>query len=235
MADSPEVLMMFVVLQSVLLAGVTIGLFFAGVFVARRLGWKADYSLVHLGLARPRDGFPVGLGLGVIVGFGAFVMSVIVGVISAVTLRSLGYSAENAAQEPLMRALSDWMSSSPALAIPTAYLVVAIIGPAVEELVFRGAIFGGLYRLATSLLGKPLGAETGETNIAWLPFAIAAILSSAAFAVLHLSPVIIVGIFLLAVILCALYSYTESLIPTIAAHTTFNSITVTILLIASFA
>lgn len=232
MADSPEVLMMFVVLQSVLLAGVTIGLFFVGVFVMRRLGRKADYSLVHLGLARPRDGFPVGLGLGVIVGFGAFVMSVIVGIISAVTLQSLGYSAENAAQEPLMRALSDWMTSNPALAIPIAYLVVAIIGPAVEELVFRGAIFGGLYRLAASLLGKPLG---GETRIAWLPFAIAAILSSAAFAVLHLSPVIIVGIFLLAMVLCALYSYTESLIPTVVAHATFNSITVTILLIASFA
>ena len=231
MPDNPLVILVSVVLQSVVLAGLVVGLYWAGVFVARWFGRKASYSLRPLGFRRPRGGFLVGIGLGLSVGIGAFLMSVIVGALSTVTLQYFGYSAENLAQEPLMRALGGWIRTNPVLAIPATYLVVALVGPAAEELVFRGAIFNGLYRLGRSFLKTPKANPDHNTD--WLPFIAAALLSSAFFAALHFSPVIIPAIFILAVALCALYRYTGSLAPTIAAHATFNSVTVTILVIVS--
>ena len=231
MPEDPLVILVSVVLQSVVLAGLVVGLYWAGVFTARWFGREASYSLKPLGFRRPRGGFLVGIGLGVSVGIGAFLMSVIVGALSAVTLQYFGYSAENSAQEPLMRALGAWIRTNPTLAIPATYLVVALVGPAAEELVFRGAVFGGLYRLGQSVLGTPKGKSERRTD--WLPFLAAALLSSAFFAALHFSPVIIPAIFILAVALCALYRYTGSLASTVAAHATFNSVTVTILVIVS--
>lgn len=232
MPEDPLVVLLLVVLQSAVLAAVTIGLYWAGVFVVRWFGREASYSLKPLGFTRPRGGFLAGLGIGVSVGFGAFLMGAIVSVLSALALERFGYSADNSAQEPLMNALGSWISDNPAVAIPAAYLVVALVGPAVEELVFRGAVFGGLYRLGQSLLGKPSGEKPGR-GAGWIPFVAATLLSSAFFATLHLSPVIIPAIFILAITLCALYRYTGSLIPTIAAHATFNSITVTALVATS--
>lgn len=226
------VMLLLVVLQSAVLAAATIGLYWAGVFVVRWFGREASYSLRPLGFTRPRGGFLAGLGIGVSAGFGAFLMGAIVSVLSALALERFGYSADNSAQEPLMNALGSWISENPAVAIPAAYLVIALIGPAVEELVFRGAVFGGLYRLGRSVLGKPSG-EKPKRNAGWVPFVVAALLSSAFFATLHLSPVIIPAIFILAITLCVLYRYTGSLIPTIAAHATFNSITVTALVATS--
>lgn len=229
MSEDPLTLLLLVVLQSVVLAAVTIGLFWAGVFVARRLGSEAGYSLASLGIVRPQGGALSGVGLGVLVGFGAFLMSVIVGAFSALVLERLGQPTDNSAQEPLMNALSEWIGDSPAVAIPVAFLVVAFVGPAVEELVFRGAIFGGLYRLGTSLFGRLVGEKSGAIRVGWLPFAAAAFFSSALFAALHLSAVIIPAIFILAVTLCALYRHTGSLLPNFIAHATFNSIVVSAL------
>ena len=233
MSRDPLILLSLVALQSVVLAAITIGLFWVGIFVVRRFDRKADYSLSSLGIVRPQGNVLSAVGLGVLVGFGAFLMSVVVGTLSALVLKSLGQSADNSAQEPLMNALREWTAQNPAVAIPVAFLVVALIGPAVEELVFRGAVFGGLYRLATSLSSRLMGEKPDAGRAGWLPFAAATLVSSAIFAALHVSAVIIPGIFIFAVALCALYRYTGSLLPNLAAHATFNSIVVTALVVSS--
>lgn len=233
MSEDPLILLLFVVLQSAVLAGITIGLFWAGTFVARRLGRKAGYSLSPLGIVRPRNGILSGVGLGVLVGFAAFFVSAIVGALSALVLERLGQPADNSAQEPLMNALREWTGENPAVAIPVAFLVVAFIGPAVEELVFRGAIFGGLDRLANTLFQRLAGGKSPSGRAGWLAFAAATVVSSAIFAALHVSAVIIPGIFIFAVALCALYRHTGSLLPNLAAHATFNSIVVSALVISS--
>ncbi len=226
MLEDPLRLLLSVVLQSAILAVVTIGLFWAGIFVARRFGGSgAGYSLAPLGFVRPRSGVFLGVVTGVLVGLGLFLMSVIVGFLSVLVLEKFGYSADNTAQEPLMSGLRDWVGENPGAAIPAAFLVVAVIGPAVEELVFRGAIFGGLLRLAERLLRRKDGDKSGS-GARWTAFVGAAVLSSALFATLHISAVIIPAIFILSVTLCALYWKTGSLLPNFIAHATFNSIVV---------
>lgn len=226
MSRDPTVLLLSVVLQSAILAAATITLFWAGVFVARRFGRSGTgYSLAPLGFVRPRGGTFLGMVTGVLVGLGLFLMSVIVGFLSALVLERFGYSTDNTAQEPLISGLRDWVGENPGVAIPAAFLVVAVIGPAVEELVFRGAIFGGLLRLAERLLRRKDG-EKPRSGALWTAFIGAAVLSSALFAALHVSAVIIPAIFILSVTLCTLYWKTGSLLPNLIAHATFNSIVV---------
>jgi membrane protease YdiL (CAAX protease family) len=135
-------------------------------------------------------------------------------------------------QQQLIPRLAGWISDAPGVAIPATILVVVVIGPFVEELVFRGAIFNGLYRLGRSFsMRAGEGKEPGRIGEA-ISFAVAAILSSAVFALLHLEPVLLPALLLLAVALCALYRWSGSLLPPFVAHATFNSFT-TILVILS--
>ena len=125
-----------------------------------------------------------------------------------------------------MRALEGWVRESPGTAIPAIVLVVVIVGPAVEELVFRGAIFNGLYRLARVSKSSP-GATARRTA-----FALSALASSALFALLHLEPVLLPALLILAVILCALFERTGSLLPPFVAHATFNSFAVLLIILS---
>lgn len=232
MPEELRTLFLVVILQNAVLATLTIGLYWAGIFVARRFGSGAGYSLAALGLVRPRNGFLTGAAVGFVIGLAAILMSLLVSGLSAVVLENLGYSADNSAQEPLMSGLRTWVSENPAIAIPAAFLVVALVGPAVEELVFRGALFGGLYRLGT-LLARRAGPRKDGRGAEWGAFLGAALISSALFAALHLSPVIIPAIFVLAIILCALYRRTGSLLPPFVAHATFNSFTTLLIVLSS--
>ena len=113
----------------------------------RAIGRKAGYSLAPLGFMRPRGGLLVGIGVGVAVGVGAIIVSVIVSVLERPRLRTarlLDRVDGPAAVYARPRRLGE---RSPGLAIPAIILVVVLFGPAVEELVFRGAVFNGLYRL----------------------------------------------------------------------------------------
>ncbi|MDQ3363709.1 MAG: hypothetical protein M3534_19000, partial [Actinomycetota bacterium] len=139
------------VLMNTSVAASVIALFWLGVVTARALGRKASFSLAPLGFRRPGSGLLAGVGLGVAVGVGAIVMSIIVNPISVFVLDRLGYSTESTVQQPFMRGLVGWVEANPAAAIPTIILVVVVIGPAVEELVFRGAVFNGLNRLGALL------------------------------------------------------------------------------------
>src|SRR3712207_7376244 len=76
--DDPQQALLSVVLLNVALVGLTVGAFWAGVFVARSFGRTPGYSLAPLGFSRPRGGLFVGAGVGVLTGFGALLISLFV-------------------------------------------------------------------------------------------------------------------------------------------------------------
>jgi len=211
-------------------AASVIALFWLGVVTARALGRKASFSLAPLGFRRPGSGLLAGVGLGVAVGVGAIVMSIIVNPISVFVLDRLGYSTESTVQQPFMRGLVGWVEANPAAAIPTIILVVVVIGPAVEELVFRGAVFNGLNRLGALVSSRTVGAASGRTSLK-MTFVLSALLSSVFFALLHLEPVLLPAILILAVALCALFQRTGSLLPPLVAHATFNSFATSLIIL----
>jgi membrane protease YdiL (CAAX protease family) len=220
-----------VILLDTALAGLTVGLFWAGVLVARALGLKAGYSVVPLGFRRPRGGILAGTGVGVAVGVGAVIASFPMNAASAFILDRLGYSTESTVQGPFMRALVHWVEENPGVAVPAIFFVVVIFGPAVEELVFRGAIFNGLYRLGGYLsnnLGGPEGSPRAARSIS---FTLAALASSVLFSLLHLEPVLLTALLILAVVLCALFVRTGSLLPPFVAHATFNSFATSLIIL----
>lgn len=215
-----------------LLVAGTVGLFWCGVIVARVLGRPVGFSLAPLGFSRPRRGVLVGLAVGVAVGVGAIVLGAVVNALTAVVYESLGYSTESRVQQAFMRSLTAWISENPGLAIPAIIAVVVIFGPFVEELVFRGAIFNGLYRLGLAISPRPgAGKERGRLADI-VAFTLAALVSSAVFSALHLEPVLLPALLLLAVALCALFRWSGSLLPCFVAHATFNSFA-TLLIILS--
>jgi membrane protease YdiL (CAAX protease family) len=221
------------VFLNVALAGFTVGVFWAGVLVARSFGWKVDYSLAPLGFARPRGGVLAGIGVGLAAGIGALIASMPVNLASTFVLDRLGYSTERAIQVPFMRGLMHWVEANPGAAIPAIILVVVIFGPAVEELVFRGAVFNGLYRLGNLVLPAKLGRSGNPGRTASrISFVLAALVSSVLFASLHLEPVLLPALLILAIVLCVLFARTGSLLPTFVAHATFNSFAVSLIILA---
>lgn len=219
------------ILLDTALAGLTVSLFWAGVLVARALGLKAGYSLAPLGFRRPRGGVLAGTGVGVAVGVGAVIVSFPINAASAFIVDRLGYSTESTVQGPLMRALVRWVEQNPGAAVPAIFFVVVIFGPAVEELVFRGAVFNGLYRLGLYLSTSLGGPEPSLRTARRASFILAALASSALFSLLHLEPVLLPALFILAVVLCALFERTGSLLPSFAAHATFNSFATTLIIL----
>jgi membrane protease YdiL (CAAX protease family) len=212
-----------VILLDAALVGLTLGLFWTGILVARSFGWKVSYSLAPLGFTRPRGGILVGTGVGVAVGVGAVIASLPINAASALVLERLGYSTERAIQGPFIRGLMRWVEESPGVAVPAIVFVVVILGPAVEELVFRGAVFNGLYRLGGYVSASFGGSENPARTTRRISFALAALASSVLFSLLHLEPVLLPALLILAVVLCALFERTGSLLPTFVAHATFNS------------
>ena len=220
-----------VITLNLVLVGVTVGLFWVGVFVARTLGRKISYSLAPLGFAVPKSGAFKGVSLGLAVGVGAVFVGGMLNAVSTVVFESLGYSADSRIQQPFMQSLEGWVRDNPALAIPAIVFTVVIFGPFVEELVFRGAIFNGLYRLAQAF-PTLLGAKGVTKSADRISFVLAAVVSSGFFALLHLEPVLLPALLTLAVALCALFRWSGSLLPSFVAHATFNSFA-TLLIILS--
>jgi uncharacterized protein len=221
-----------VVALNAVLAGLTVGLFWGGVLVARAFGSRADYSLAPLGFSRPRGGIFVGVGIGMAVGVGALIASVPINAASTFVLDYFGYSTESTVQGPFMRGLTSWVEESPGLAVPAIFLVVVILGPAVEELVFRGGVFNGLYRLGGYVSRGLRGPEGSPRAARGVSFALAALASSALFSLLHLEPVLLPSLLILAVGLCALFARTGSLLPSFVAHATFNSFATSLIVLS---
>jgi len=114
--------------------------------------------------------------------------------------------------------------------------VVVFFGPAVEELIFRGALFGGLHRLGLFVSGKLGGKDGGERKETGkrVSFALSAFFSSAVFALVHGEAAVVPVLFVLAFVLCLLYRRTGSLLPCLATHATFNAFAVALVILSGF-
>ena len=231
MADSRDALLAFIVLGAGAV-GAVVGGFWLAVYWMRSLGKKVEYSLAPLGFSRPRGGFLVGIGAGMSVGVGAVLLGMIVNPMSILVLERLGYSTESTIQQPFMEGLVGWVQESPGVAVPAIILVVVLFGPAVEELVFRGAIFNGLYRLGVLLSTRSFGQEHSERSPSKMIFIASALASSLLFALLHLEPVLLPVLLILAITLCALFQRTGSLLPSFVAHATFNSFAAALIILS---
>jgi uncharacterized protein len=231
MADSRDALLAFIVLGAGAV-GAVVGGFWLAVYWMRSLGKKVGYSLAPLGFSRPRGGFLVGIGAGMSVGVGAVLLGMIVNPMSILVLERLGYSTESTIQQPFMEGLVGWVQESPGVAVPAIILVVVLFGPAVEELVFRGAIFNGLYRLGVLLSTRSFGQEHSERSPSKMIFIASALASSLLFALLHLEPVLLPVLLILAITLCALFQRTGSLLPSFVAHATFNSFAAALIILS---
>jgi uncharacterized protein len=231
MAD-PQDTLLSVVLLDAAVAGIVIGGFWLAVAWMRSLGKKIGYSLAPLGFSRPRGGFLAGIGAGMAVGIGAFLLSMILTPLSVLVLERLGYSTESTVQQPFMEGLVGWVRESPGIAIPAIILVVILFGPAVEELVFRGVVFNGLNRLGAFIYTRSVGAEHSKRHPGKAIFISSALASSVLFALLHLEPVLLPVLLILAITLCALFQRTGSLLPSFVAHATFNSVAAVLIILS---
>jgi membrane protease YdiL (CAAX protease family) len=234
MTSDPVWVLLAVVLQDTLFFVLTVGLFWLGVTVLRGFGRSVGYSLAPLGFSKPGLGYFAGTALGLLTGFGALAASLLIAPLSRYVLEQLDYSTESTVQAPFMEGLSEWVGENPQVAVPAIVAVVVLFGPAVEELVFRGAVFGGLYRLGLLVSRKLGGKAEGELKVTGekVSFALSALFSSVLFALVHQEPVILPVLFVLALALCALYKRTKSLLPCFAAHATFNSFAVLLIILS---
>jgi membrane protease YdiL (CAAX protease family) len=222
-----------VVLLDAAIAGLVVGGFWFAVTMMRIAGRKIGYSLTPLGFSRPRGGVLVGVGAGLAVGVGAVLVSAIVNPLSVFVLERLGYSTESTVQQPFMRGLVGWVRESPGLAVPAILLVVVLFGPAVEELVFRGAVFNGLYRLSALISSRSVANDNAApTTARRISFVLSALASSVLFALLHLEPVLLPALLVLAFALCFLFEKTQSLLPPFVAHATFNSLAASLIILS---
>ncbi len=231
MVDAQGALLSVVLLDAAI-AGLVVGGFWLAVTLTRLAGKKTGYSLAPLGFSRPRGGILVGIGIGVAVGVGAVLLSAIVNPLSVLVLERLGYPTESTVQQPFMQGLVGWVRESPGLAIPAIVLVVVLFGPAVEELVFRGAVFNGLYRLGALLSARSVRKDTFAPTVRKASFVLSALASSVLFALLHLEPVLLPALLILAFALCLLFQRTQSLLPPFVAHATFNSFAASLIILS---
>jgi membrane protease YdiL (CAAX protease family) len=229
-ADAQGALLSTAVLDA-LAVGVVVGGFWAAVLLLQSFGSKVSYSLAPLGLSRPSGGALGGIFLGISVGAFAIVLSFALNPLSVLVLERLGYSTESTVQRPFMEGLTGWVRESPGIAVPAIVLVVVFFGPAVEELVFRGVVFNGLYRLGIWLSTRSIGKESSKIAPGKALFALPALASSVLFALLHLEPVLVPTLLILAMILCYLFRRTGSLLPCFVAHATFNSFATSIIIL----
>jgi membrane protease YdiL (CAAX protease family) len=230
MAD-PQGTLLSVVLLDAAVAGMVVGIFWLAVLLLRSMGKKIGYSLAPFGFSRPRGGALAGIGAGMAVGIGAFFLSIIVTPLSVLVLERLGYSTESTVQQPFMEGLVGWVQERPGVAVPAIVLVVVLFGPAVEELVFRGVVFNGLYRLGALVYTRSIGAEHSKGPPGKAIFISSALASSVLFALLHLEPVLLPVLLILAITLCALFQRTGSLLPPFVAHATFNSVAAVLIIL----
>ncbi|HKH58875.1 MAG TPA: CPBP family intramembrane glutamic endopeptidase [Rubrobacter sp.] len=230
MAD-PQGTLLSVALLDAAVAGIVVGIFWLAVSLVRRMGKKIGYSLAPLGFSRPRGSALAGIGAGMAVGIGAFLLSMIVTPLSVLVLERLGYSTESTVQQPFMEGLVGWVQERPGVAVPAIVLVVVLFGPAVEELVFRGVVFNGLYRLGALVYTRTVGKEHSIRSPSKTIFISSALASSVLFALLHLEPVLLPVLLILAITLCALFQRTGSLLPPFVAHATFNSVAAVLIIL----
>lgn len=93
------------------------------------------------------------------------------------------------------------------------FVLVCILAPIFEELIFRGYVYGGLRR--------------------WLSPRAAIVIAGAAFAAVHLNAEAFLVITLIGAMLCYLYERSRSLIPGMIAHGLHNGLVLAVMLLQS--
>lgn len=217
---------------NLLLIALTIGTYWAGALLARLFGRPARFSLSPLGFSLPRGGTLLGIGVGVGLGVAAIFVGGLVNLLVSALVERLGYSFEPNPQQPLMNSLSQWIGENPSLAIPLTVSLLVLLGPFAEELVFRGAVFNGMYRLSRRFSGRAGYGKESSRFAEVFSFTLAAVVSSAVFAYLHFAPILLPGLILLAIGLCALFRWSGSLLPCFVAHATFNSFATSVMILS---
>lgn len=119
-------------------------------------------------------------------------------------LESIGFDAEPQAAEQAIALVDPWL----------VVVAVVILAPIAEEIFFRGVVFNAWLR-------------EGGRRWAFLG-------SSALFALIHISVVALVPIFLLGLALAWVYQRTGNLLAPIAMHATVNAISVALALLVRF-
>ena len=119
-------------------------------------------------------------------------------------LETLGFEAEPQAAERAIELLDPWL----------VVLAIVILAPIAEEVFFRGVVFNAWLR---------------EGGRRW-----AYIGSAALFALIHISVVALLPIFLLGLALAWIYDRTGNLLAPIAMHATVNGISVAFALLVRF-
>ena len=140
------------------------------------------------------------------IGFGvvAWIGATAVSALAVWVLDQLGIEADTQAAEQALVVVEPWL----------AVLAIVVLAPIAEELFFRGVVYNAWLREA-----GPRYALVG---------------SSALFAVIHLSLVAVVPIFLLGLALAWVYRRTANLLAPIAMHATVNGISVALALLVRF-
>ena len=183
--------------QYVLLGAVTLGVIFYRMRrhssnPLRTLGWRFERSteLIGAGLA----------GYGVLLA-GLFIFALLIGSL-------LGDAA------PFAQTIEEIIGAAQTPGeIAIYFVLVCIFAPILEEIVFRGYVYGGLRRL--------------------MPMRHAVIIGAALFAAVHLNAAAFIMIGLIGVMLCYLYERTRSLLPGMVAHGVHNGFVLAVMLLQS--
>jgi len=137
-------------------------------------------------------------------GVGAWIGASVASAVVVTLLEALGLEVAPQAAEQALGLVEPWV----------AVLAIVILAPIAEELFFRGVVFNAFLR------------ERGPR--------MAYIGSAAMFALIHLSIVALLPIFLLGLALAWVYDRTGNLLAPIAMHAVVNGISVTIALLVRF-
>ena len=132
------------------------------------------------------------------------------GLVHAIWLLFLHYAGLGVEEQDVVSLMRKKFKEGDPGYIAAAVLLAVVLAPVVEEMVFRGLLFGWLR--------ERCGAAAG------------AVLSSIAFALVHASLTAVVALFLVALLLCAIHVRTRSLYPCMLYHSLLNA--QTLLLIA---
>lgn len=188
---------MLMAIQYVLVSAVTIGV------IWHRVGADATRPLRVLGLRLKQGLRLVGVGLS---GYAAFLTAMLA--IAALVGWLMGDAL------PMAQTTEEIIGSARTPGEVAIYFVlVCILAPIFEELIFRGYVYGGLRRIMSAR-----GAI---------------IVAAAAFAAVHLNAEAFLVITLIGAMLCYLYERTRSLLPGMIAHGLHNGLVLAVMLLQS--
>lgn len=181
--------------QYLLVSGITIAI------ILHRMGRRSSNPLRTLGMRFRGAAGLIGTGLA---GYSVFLTGL---AIFALILGSLLGDAM-----PLAQTIEEVIGAAETPGeIAIYFVLVCILAPIVEELIFRGYIYGGLRRL--------------------MPVRHAILIGAALFAAVHLSAEAFLMIGLIGAMLCYLYERTRSLLPGMVAHGVHNGLVLGIMLL----